>query len=190
MACGGPERNPTGSFMVRLEPLAPGHAAALQPLLEDPAIALTTPFPHPYPTDGAREYVRDAMARWLQGTKYVFAVCDPRGEPLGMALLKDVDHGKGEAELGYWIGRPHWGRGYATAAARETLDYGFGTLGLTTVFAVSLEANPASLRVLAKLGFVEVGRSPQSLPKWPEPQMSVTLRLDRLAWPARSSSDR
>lgn len=163
--------------MVRLTLLAASHAALLQPLLEDPSIAATTPFPHPYPPDGAKHYVEESMALREAGTKYVFAICDAEGQPVGMALLKDVDRLKGEAELGYWIGRPHWGRGYATEAAAAMLDYGFETLGLRTVLAVTLEDNPGSLRVLTKLGFVEVGRTTWALPKWPEPRPCIALQL-------------
>jgi len=165
-----------------LEPLAPAHAAALQPLLEDAAIAATTPFPHPYPADGARAYVTESMALREAGTKYVFAVLTPSGDPVGMALLKDVDHIRRVGELGYWIGRPWWGRGLATAAARHTLEYGFTILGLELIQAVCLEANPASLRVLAKLGFVEVARFQEQLAKWPEPRTSVRLTLSRQSW--------
>jgi [ribosomal protein S5]-alanine N-acetyltransferase len=167
---------------VRLEPLGPHHARALQPLLEDPAIAATTPFPHPYPPDGAMAYVRESVALRNAGSKYVFAVCTPGGVPIGMALLKDVDPRKGEAELGYWIGRPYWGLGYATEAAAAALTHAFAELGLESVLAVTLEANPASLRVLAKLGFVEVGRPTWDLPKWPEPRPCISLRLSADAW--------
>ena len=165
--------------MIRLEPLAPGHAAALQVLLEDPAIAETTPFPHPYPPDGAERYVAESIGLRDAGTKYVFAVCEPDGQPVGMALLKDVDAAKRQGELGYWIGRPYWAAGRAASAA---LAFAFETLDLRTVLAVCLEANTASLRVLRKLGFSESGRLLQYLPKWPEPRPSIEFTLDREAW--------
>lgn len=168
--------------MIRLEPLAPDHADALQPLLEDPAIAETTPFPHPYPPDGAQAYVVEALALREAGTKYVFAVCDAGGRAIGMALLRDVDQARGQGELGYWIGRPHWGRGYATHAAAATLSYAFQTLRLHTVVAECLEANPSSIRVLRKLGFVEVGRAEWDFPKWPAPRPAIHFRLSAEAW--------
>jgi RimJ/RimL family protein N-acetyltransferase len=174
--------------MIRLEPISHDHAESLQTLLEDPAIAATTPFPSPYPPDGARAYIIESLALRSAGTKYVFAVSDDSGRAVGMSLLKDVDAAAGEGELGYWIGRPFWGRGLATEAAEATLRFGFETLELCAVRAVCLEENPASLRVLAKLGFLETGRFAQSLPKWPEPRMSVSFRLDRSAW--RSQTDR
>ncbi len=116
------------------------------------------------------------------GTKFVFAICAAEGPPIGMALLKDVDRQKGVAELGYWIGRPYWGQGHATDAAAATLAYAFQTLGLDTVSAVTLEANPASLKVLVKLGFVEVARTTWSLSKWPAPRPCIVLALTASAW--------
>jgi RimJ/RimL family protein N-acetyltransferase len=168
--------------MVHLEPISPLHAAALQVLLEDPAIAETTPFPSPYPPDGAHAWITEALALQQAGSKYAFTACEPDGTPVGVALLKDVDPVTREAELGYWIGRPYWGGGRATAAGAATLAFAFETLGLCAVQAVCLETNPASLRVLEKLGFTETGRFAQSLPKWPEPRLSVALRLSASSW--------
>ena len=172
------------SVVIRLEPLAPVHAPALQLLLEDPAIAATTPFPHPYPADGAERYVAESMSLRAQGTKYVFAVCEPDGTPVGMSLIKDVNATSREAELGYWIGRPYWGLGRATQAAAATLTFAFEELDLLGVHAVCLETNTASLRVLSKLGFVETRRFLQALPKWPEPRPSIEVVLERQRWTA------
>jgi RimJ/RimL family protein N-acetyltransferase len=174
--------------MIALEPIAPRHADRLQPLLEDPAIAATTPFPHPYPAGGALAYIHEALALVEAGVRHVFAVCDPGGEPIGVTLLKDVDHELGEAELGYWIGRPYWGAGRATAASRATITLAFEKLGLRALRAVCLEDNPASLRVLAKLGFTATGRVLWELPKWPAPRTSVVLQLSRGQWQAAATS--
>ena len=168
--------------MTRIEPLAPPHAEALQPLLEDAAIAATTPFPHPYPPGEAARYVAEAAALRAAGSKYVFCITAPDGASVGMVLVKDVDPAAGTGELGYWVGRPHWGRGLATAAAVLALDFAFGELDLRTVTAVCLESNPASIRVLTKLGFVETDRFAQALAKWPEPRPSVRFRLSAEAW--------
>ena len=66
----------------------------------------------------------------------------------------------GEAwELGYWLTPDAWGRGYATEAARAVLDIARHALGLHRVAARHYCDNPASGRVLAKLGFRETGRA-------------------------------
>ena len=67
------------------------------------------------------------------------------------------NHGAG-AELGYWVARDHWGRGYASEAARAVLDLS-RTLGHTRITARHLIDNPASGRVLEKAGFRRTGRT-------------------------------
>ena len=62
----------------------------------------------------------------------------------------------GLVELGYWIARPHWGPGFATEAARAVIDIA-RTLGLVQLEGSHFIDNPASGRVLEKLGFEPVG---------------------------------
>ena len=66
----------------------------------------------------------------------------------------------GAVELGYWIARPHWNRGFATEAAMALLDIA-RTLGLARLEASHFVDNPASGRVLEKLGFVPTGLTAQ-----------------------------
>lgn len=174
--------------VIFLAPIDPVHADPLQPLLEDPAISATTPFPYPCPPFFAHTYIAESTALREAGTKYVFAVCDPDGRPVGMSLLKDVDRGIAEAELGYWIGEPYKGQGRATTAAILTLAFAFETLALHAVRAVCLETNSGSIRVLEKAGFVETGRMMDQLPKWPEPRPSIRWRLSREEWHQNQAS--
>jgi ribosomal-protein-alanine N-acetyltransferase len=60
-------------------------------------------------------------------------------------------------QLGYWIGKGHWNQGYCTEAAREVLKYGFTTLGLHRIFSRAFTSNPASGRVLEKIGMKHEG---------------------------------
>ena len=154
---------------VRLEPYEARHAAAFQALAEDALVAATTLVPHPYPPDGAARHAeRSARAR-ERGEAYAFAIVEREGGAqtagaqtagavVGSCSLKHVDRVAGQAEVGYWIGVPFWGKGYATAAVRLAVAFAFDDLGLDRVVAEVLEANPASARVLEKVGFGVVGR--------------------------------
>jgi ribosomal-protein-alanine N-acetyltransferase len=74
------------------------------------------------------------------------------------ALIGDAGlYGSDEVELGYTLGRAWWGRGYATEAARACLDAAFGAHGLDEVIALAEAANPASGRVLGKVGMTPSG---------------------------------
>lgn len=64
----------------------------------------------------------------------------------------------GETELGYWISRPYWGLGYATEGAQAVIDLARDSLRLPRMIAGHFLDNPASSRVLAKLGFKPTGR--------------------------------
>jgi RimJ/RimL family protein N-acetyltransferase len=166
---------------VVLEPMAPRHASALQELASDPAVVATTNLPSPYPPDGAEVFVRRVEAGRAAGTDYAFAVVVD-GTLVGACGLHGVGGTPRRAELGYWIGRPYWGRGYASAAARQAVAWGFSELGLDEVQSSCLERNPASRRVLGKTGFrpVGVGRHPHS--KWGPEDRFLFFRLTREEW--------
>ncbi len=166
---------------VRLAPIGIEHAAAVQRLAEDPVIAATTNLPEPYPPDGALHWIRYLLPKRRAGVEYAFAVLDARGEVVGVNGLVEVTS-SGVAELGYWIGRPYWGRGYATAANRLLLDYAFGTLGLRRIIARPLLRNRPSCRVLEKLGFRFVEAQSNPFVKFdPEDRLAV-YEMTAEAW--------
>jgi RimJ/RimL family protein N-acetyltransferase len=68
--------------------------------------------------------------------------------------------------LGYWIGKPYWSKGYCTEAGKEMLRYGFIVLGLNRIHASYLSRNPASGRVMEKLGMIHEGTRRQHVLKW------------------------
>lgn len=79
------------------------------------------------------------------------------GDPVGILGLNHVDETWGVAELGYMVHPDAHGHGYATDACRRLVRYGFEARRLHKVTANAFETNPASQRVLEKVGFVEEG---------------------------------
>jgi len=142
--------------------LAPEHAPALQILADNPAIAATTRIPHPYPPGGAQEFVEQQVQERLEGRSYVFAIQD-RDPVVGVCGLHGIANGEAQ-ELGYWVGEPYWGKGYATFAVNVVLQFAFQNLALTRVGALALESNAASRRVLLKNGFQLLRIEPQRDP--------------------------
>ncbi len=112
--------------------------------------------PHPYHEDDARNWIdRMAEAR-AKGSDYGFAIArKDDGAFMGSCGLHLRDGGA--FEFGYWLGKPFWGRGYATEAARRLVAFAFMELRLETVIAGYFHDNPASGRVLEKLGCVADG---------------------------------
>ena len=87
-----------------------------------------------------------------------FAIClKESGEPIGCIELKtppcDLTDKSDESELGYWIGKPYWNKGYMTEAARAVIKYGFETLNLRAIWCGYYDGNDRSKRVQEKLGF-------------------------------------
>jgi RimJ/RimL family protein N-acetyltransferase len=78
--------------------------------------------------------------------------------------------GDGERNIGYWIGRQYWGRGYATAAVAEFV----AEVGARPLHAHVAEHNVGSIRVLAKCGFIVVGEGQHA----GDPVKEIVLRLD------------
>lgn len=92
----------------------------------------------------------DHRREWLAGEAYRFAA-EFGGKMIGVA---DIDGIAGcEGDLGYWFERAAWGRGYASEAARAVARFAFEEVGLSRLKAGHAADNPASGRVLAKLGF-------------------------------------
>ena len=94
-------------------------------LADDPAIArwMREAFPQPYTTADAQRWIATSLA---ESPMLNFAVVALDGTYVGGIGLKPrVDVERRTKELGYWLGRPHWGRGIATSAARGMARWAF-----------------------------------------------------------------
>ena len=152
---------------LRLRAFAITDADDLVRLAGERVIAATTlNIPHPYTREYAEDFIAKRAAELEAHKLVVFAVTlIETGEFLGAAGLQlELEHSR--AELGYWIGRPHWGSGYATEAAGAVLQYAFDDLKLNRVFAGHFAANPPSGRVLEKIGMLREGTLLQHVEKW------------------------
>lgn len=106
-------------------------------------------------------FLRHAIEARLRGTGWVWSIFED-GQFRGVVGVESIARGRGaiqydRAELGYWIGRTYHGRGIATEAASAAVAFGFRALGLHKIVVRAATENPASLRVIAKLGFTRVG---------------------------------
>ncbi len=167
--------------MVTIEPIALHHAPELQPLASHPEVTATTLLPEPYPPNGAEEWVRHILCQAHPPAARPFLI-RADGTAVGGCGFKDVSKTAGEAEYGYWIGRPYWGRGYATAAGRLALAIAFEQWNLQYVFAQPLSWNKASCRVLDKLGFERTGLRPNPFPKWKPTDQVAYYEISRERW--------
>ena len=167
---------------LRIRPYSEADIPELVPLVGERQVAATTlRIAHPYTEKDARaflELAKDPDKLWLAIT------LRSDGRQIGGIGLR-IEEEHHHAELGYWLGVPFWGQGYATEAARELLRYGFEELELHRIFATHFKHNPASGRVLKKIGMRYEGCRREHLQKWGQfidSEMYAILRRD---WEAR-----
>lgn len=154
----------TGRLVLR--GFTPADAPRVQALAGAREIASTTlTLPHPYEDGMAEAWIGGHAAAWEARTHLALAVTTESDGVVGVVSLGLVPaHAHGE--VGYWIGVPYWNRGFATEAAGAVLAYGFGELGLHRVLGRSFARNPASGRVLRKLGMRHEGTMREHLRRW------------------------
>jgi RimJ/RimL family protein N-acetyltransferase len=150
-----------------LRPFDPGDASRVQLLAGDRAVAATTKnIPHPYEDGMAEQWIGTHQDRFEKGQEIVFAITRKGGGELIGAIGLVLNLAQQNAEMGYWIGRPYWGCGYCTEAGRAVLRYAFAELHLHRVHAHHMSHNPASGRVMQKLGMRHEGRLREHVKKW------------------------
>jgi ribosomal-protein-alanine N-acetyltransferase len=112
---------------------------------------LTDQFPHPYTHDHGRIFIGFATSN---APAKIFAI-EINNEAAGaIGIHPQTDIYRKNAELGYWLGEPFWGRGIITQAIGQMVDFAFQNLDIERIFARPFGSNKASQRVLEKAGFV------------------------------------
>ncbi|MEO1244198.1 MAG: GNAT family N-acetyltransferase [Pseudomonadota bacterium] len=169
-----------------LRPFVLQDAADVQRLAGDRAIADTTlNIPHPYEDGAAEQWISGHRKQFRAGTHAVFAMIEKRsGQLIGTASLT-VDKLCNKAELGYWVGKPFWNQGFATEAAASVVAYGFAELGLNRIGSRHVVRNPASGKVMQKLGMQQEGILRQDALKWGEYEDLCVYGLLKQEWQAR-----
>ena len=147
-----------------LRPFTLADASELQRLANAPEIAATTlHIPHPYPDGMAEVWIKQHPEMFETGQGVVFAIMRRREAVLLGCVGLGCDPENQNAELGYWIGVSYWNRGYATEAARTVVAFGFAYFGLHRIKSSYFGSNPASGRVMEKIGMHYEGRRREQL---------------------------
>jgi RimJ/RimL family protein N-acetyltransferase len=143
----------------------------------------TISIPHPYSEEQAQKWIAGFADLSAQGKVVVFGITLKLGATLvGTIGLRDIDAEHSQAELGFWVAVECWGQGYATEAARSVVGFGFGQLELNRIYAHHMVRNPASGRVLTKVGMKQEGLLRQRVRKRGVFEDVVLLALLRDEW--------
>jgi len=165
----------TGRLLLR----APRHGdvKAIAALANDRRVAENTArITHPYGVGDAEQFVANVNTR--EGEACFVILYD--GTLIGACGVEArADDG---VELGYWLGAPYWGRGFATEAVRAVIDHAFGDLRHDTLQAGARVTNPASRRVLEKCAFQWTGVQLTRIRAINSAAPLDRFRLDRGLW--------
>lgn len=180
-----PARRETAElFTSRLKLRGPrdADAAAVAVLANNPRVArMTRSMPWPYGEHDARAWIA-RMAGAASRTRAFLLERLSDTCVLGAAGLgSDED---GATEIGYWLGEPHWGQGYATEAAQRVVDHAFQDLGLDRLHAHCMAGNARSRRVLEKCGFQYTGAGMTRIVSRRGAVPSEDFVLERAVWVA------
>ena len=159
-------------------------AQAVVCLAGEKAVAdMTARIPHPYHPDQAERFIFQARRSNANGEGLQLAIT-PKGKPNSLIGMVGIGPSPdtGKPDLGYWLGTPYWGKGYATEAVHALIDAFFAYGEEDEVTACARVINPSSRRVLEKCGFAYQGAGLSELPARCGLYPVDHFRLDRRTW--------
>lgn len=135
-----------------LRPIEMNDTERLNELCNDKAIASNNVrMPYPKTLEDTKSFIEEYSAYDIKKGAIFSIILKETNEIIGaIGLICEPEHERGE--MGYWIGKDYWGKGYCSEAAKAVLDFGFKTLNLHRVFAWCMKENEASRKVLQKIG--------------------------------------
>jgi len=157
-------------------------------IFRDPEVARFIGIPRMATEKDARLLLTEIEAFYDERTLFQWGIARLEdGRLLGTVSLADLQWKNERAEIGFVLGRPHWGHGYAEEAVRLLLDHAFEGLGIHRIEADVDPRNVASLKLLEKLGFQREGYLPERHLIDGERQDSIFLGLLAHQWGVLSS---
>ncbi len=141
-----------------LRPFGKGDEKSLMKNINNRTIARNTlRIPFPYKLKDARWWINHNLKlnRKKKKTEMNFAITANREVIGGIGLDRIYGH---SAEIGYWLGKEHWGQGIMTEAVKLVTEYGFERLGLKRIYAFAFPSNKASAGVLKNVGYKYEGK--------------------------------
>ncbi len=148
--------HPTTQRLILRAPMLTDKAVFVALLNDYDVVKNLGPVAHPYTNELFLEYLARTDAERRAGTDFTFAVTRAMdGAFIGICSVHSKD--EQDWEMGYWYGKPYWGQGYATEAARPVMRFVFEDRGAAALHSGWFYDNPASGHVLEKLGFTPTG---------------------------------
>ena len=113
----------------------------------------TLNIPFPYQNENAEFWIHELVNKGFEEKKnFTFAIREKENPKLIGAIGIHLDKLHLKAEIGYWIGKEFWNKGFVTEAVREIIRFGFQDLGLNKIYATHFPHNPASGKIMQNCG--------------------------------------
>ncbi|WP_237394825.1 GNAT family N-acetyltransferase [Methylacidimicrobium sp. AP8] len=139
---------------ILLRPLEEGDKESVRAFAGDPEISrFTRSLTYPEDPEKAAAWVEEHIAMTRSGRTVSAAILEKEPRRFAGAGILFLEPNHRRAEIGLWLGRPFWARGYGPEASRGLIDYAFAVLGLRKICAYCLASNLRSRRLIQKLGF-------------------------------------
>ncbi|HEV8420309.1 MAG TPA: GNAT family protein, partial [Actinomycetota bacterium] len=148
-------RSPFEGSLVRLRAVEEGDIATINEAIWDPEVTEQMSIAWPEAVAQTRQF-----SEWIRASdsNLLLAIETLAGEFVGSVGLHGIDPRNRRAELGIWIARPRWDKGYGTDAVRVASRFGFREMNLQRVYLHVYDTNPRGIRAYEKVGFKEEGR--------------------------------
>ncbi len=108
-------------------------------------------FPHPYTQEDAEWFINFVLSDNDPVKNFVIEINNEASGAIGIMPGEDVY--RLNAEIGYWLGEEHWGKGIMTAVIKATVKYTFENLGIKRIYATPFATTIGSIKALEKAGF-------------------------------------
>ncbi len=120
--------------------------------------SMTAQIPYPCSLNDTKSWIDDQAKACNEGYQANFAILAKDSNKLVGVIGLEINKQHKRAELGYWVGKKYWGKGYASESGKKVLEYAFKELKLHRVSAHLMQGNTPSKKVLQKLGMQYEGR--------------------------------
>ena len=143
---------------INLRNVVKADAQSIYEYARDKDISRYTYVPYPYEIENALKFIRYSQQQIKKGDEYHLGIeLKGAGHIIGMIGLMKISQENRHGEVGYWLGKRYWHRGYAADALQLMLEFGFTRLRLLRIWARVMHPNRNSARMLEKTGFVYEG---------------------------------
>lgn len=149
-----------------LRPFKISDSSKVKELAGHSKIAETTlHVPHPYQDGMAETWINSHKDIFINKKGIIYAIIKKDSNELIGTVGLSINDIHRKAELAYWVGVPYWGKGYCTEASKALIEYGFKELNLNRIYALSMDYNIGSYKVMENIGMKCEGTRKQDVIK-------------------------